>query len=96
MHIEVTAIPIGTKLHRLELRADGKFIGEYERSQAADIERKRSEIACAEEFLLHVYRNHGEFKVRWNRDRREKIVFASDSEVGLIPRQCWKTPSWAT
>ena len=95
MPITVTAFPIGIKLHRLELRVDGQFIGEYERSQAADIERKRSEVACSEGFLLQVYKNHGEFKVRWNRDRREKIVFVGDVEVGLIPRECWRTPSWA-
>ena len=95
MPLLVDAHKIGIKLHRLEIRADGEFIGEYERAQAADIDRRRAEVQCARELLLSLYRKHGELKVRWNRERREKIITASGIEVGTVPRACWQRPSWA-
>ena len=48
MALKVTTESIGTKLHRLWIYNDGTLIGEYERSQAADIGRKRKEVANAE------------------------------------------------
>lgn len=94
MPLVVDAHKIATKLHRLEIRVDGKFIGEYERAQAGDIDRKRAEVRCALEFLLSLYRKHGELKVRWNGARGEKIIYASGIEVGTVPRACWQRPSW--
>lgn len=85
---------IGKKLYRLEIRHDGRYIGEYERSQADDIERKKEEVRCAADPLLRVYQQCGEFKVRWNGDRREKVVFVQDIERAVIPRSCWRPPSW--
>ena len=35
MRLTVTPHPIGKKLHRLDIYADGRYIGEYERAQAA-------------------------------------------------------------
>lgn len=67
----------GKKLYRLEIRHDGQYIGEYERSQAGDVERKKEEVRCAADLLLRVYQQCGEFKVRWNGDRREKGSFRS-------------------
>ena len=95
MSLVVDAHKIGSKLHRLELRVDGEFIGEYERAQAADIDRKRDEIQRALRLLLLNYRKHGELRVRWNRERREKVIFANGIEVGVIPSECWRKPSWA-
>ena len=43
----VDAQLIGKKLHRLTITHNGQFFGEYERTQAADIERKKAEIKCA-------------------------------------------------
>ena len=44
MRLTVTPHPIGKKLHRLDIYADGRYIGEYERAQAADISPKRPEV----------------------------------------------------
>ena len=85
MALVMDAHKIGIKLHRLEIRADGEFIGEY----------KRAEVQCARELLLSLYRKHGELKVRWNGERGEKIIYASGIEVGTVPRACWKRLSWA-
>lgn len=95
MGLVVDSCRIGKKLHRLEIRHDGHYIGEYERSQAADIERKTEEISCALNLLLGIYRRHGEFQVRWSRDRKEKVVYVQGIERGVIPKSCWRKPSWA-
>ena len=94
MRITVNPQPIGKKLNRLDIYVDGHFIGEYERAQAADIDRKTIEVEKAAEMLLAIHAKYGEFKVRWSRERRAKIVSVGDSERGVIPRECWQTPSW--
>jgi hypothetical protein len=86
---------VGKKLHRLEIRHDGQYIGEYERSQAADIERKKEEIRCALDLLRSIYRKHGEFQVRWNHDRNEKVIYVQRVEKGVVPKSCWRKPSWS-
>lgn len=94
MSLVVDAHQIGKKYHRIEIRVDGEYIGVYERSQAQDIDRKTQEIQCALDTLLPLFQRHGELKVRWIGKRREKIIFAGANEVGVVPRQCWRTPSW--
>jgi hypothetical protein len=94
MRITVTPEPIGKKLHRLEIYADGRLIGEYERAQAADIDRKIVEVEKAADLLLAIHAKYGEFQVRWSRERRAKIVRVGNTERGFIPRECWQTPSW--
>ena len=94
MSLVVDAQKIGTKLHRLEVRVDGQYIGEYERAQAADIARKREEIECALQLLVSKFKRHGELRVRWIGTRREKVIFAKDVEDGVIPHDCWRKPSW--
>jgi hypothetical protein len=85
----------GSKLNRLLIFHDGKYIGEYERSQDADIERKRAEINDAESILLEVFNRHGEFCVRWDSKERKKSVRRVDGvEVTVIPKSLWKRPSW--
>jgi len=86
---------IGTKYNRLEIKLDGMYIGEYERSQADDIMRKMEEVHCAADLLLQISRQYGAFKVRWNNKRREKVVYVDDIERAVIPRSCWRQPSWA-
>lgn len=86
---------IGTKYNRLEIKHDGLYIGEYERSQAEDIIRKMEEVHCAADFLLQINRQYGVFKVRWNNKRREKVVYVDNIECAVIPRSCWRQPSWA-
>lgn len=85
---------IGKKLNRLDIFNNGQLIGEYERAQEADIERKIQEINCASDMLLEVYSKHGEFVVRWNGSEHKKSVRVNDFEVASIPKECWKKPSW--
>jgi hypothetical protein len=95
MSVLVRAEPIGTKLHRLRVFIDGIYIGEYERSQAADIDRKKAEIVAAQPELLALFRKHGELCVRWNGRDREKTVRRADGvKVGTIPKSAWRAPSW--
>ena len=94
MPLFVRTEAIGTKLHRMLLFHGGKYIGEYERSQEADIERKKAEIIDAAEVLLSLFERHGELCVRWDGKARKKSVRAKGIEVGVIPRSAWKAPSW--
>jgi hypothetical protein len=94
MDIVIDHQPVGRKLHRLEIRHDGQCIGEYERSQSADIERKKDEIRSAQRLLLQIHRQYGKFQVRWSRDRREKVIYVQGTERGVIPKSCWRKPSW--
>lgn len=85
---------IGKKLNRLDIFHDGQHIGEYERSQAADIDRKIDEINAASNLLLETYRKHGQFVVRWDGSQQKKSVRVNDIEVSSIPKECWRKPSW--
>jgi hypothetical protein len=85
---------IGKKLHRLEVYHDGKFIGEYERSQAKDIERKTKEVNLASDLLLSIYREYGAFIVRWDGVSHKKSVRVNGTEVSIVPKGCWLKPSW--
>ena len=95
MSLIVNPHSLGKKLHRLGISYEGQFIGEYERAQLADIERKKDEINCAADLLVEIFKQHGEFKVRWNGKRREKIIYTEDIERAVIPKLCWRQPSWA-
>ena len=64
MSAKVIAHPIGKKLHRSEIWSDGKLIGEYERAQANDIERKTAEIHACLAMLEAIEHQHGLFVVR--------------------------------
>lgn len=95
MSVHIRAESIGKKLHRLHISIDGIYIGEYERSQAADINRKTAEIDAAQAILLSLFRKHGELCVRWDGKGRRKSVRRADGvEVGEIPKSAWRTPSW--
>lgn len=94
MPVHVESQPTGIKLHRLAISSDGVFIGEYERSQAADIQRKIEAIECALPSLLSVCNDKGEFVVRWDSKRRVKSICVNDVEVGQVEIHCWRTPSW--
>ena len=94
MTIFVRTEQIGSKLHRLLMFKDGKPLGEYERSQAADIARKKAEIQDAEPTLLALFEKHGQLLVRWDGKKREKVVRSNGLKVGVIPKEAWKAPSW--
>lgn len=94
MPLKVQVHAIGKKLHQLELFCDGRRLGEYERSQSADIERKTREIKAALAQLVEVEQGHGQFVVRWNNARREKVIYVDGTEVDTIPREHWRRPSW--
>ena len=85
---------IGKKLNRLYIFHEGRLIGEYERSQDADIERKIEEINAASNLLLETYKQHGQFKVRWDGLHHKKSIRVNDIEVGSVPKKCWRKPSW--
>jgi hypothetical protein len=93
--MKVIAHPIGKVLHRLEVWDDGAYIGDYERSQEADIPRKTQEIEAALPMLREVAARCGPFVVRWNGRRRAKVVYANDIEVAEIPKAYWEKPTWA-
>ena len=82
------------KQHRLVISYGGQIIGEYERAQESDIDRKKAEIKCALAMLLDIHRRKGEFTVRWDGKRRVKSIRVNGVEVGLIPHDCWRKPSW--
>lgn len=93
-NIRIVPEVIGKKLYRLNIYLDGQRIGEYERSQAADIDRKTREIELAIGTLESVFDHHGEFTVRWNRVQKKKSIRVDGVEVATIPRSCWQKPSW--
>ncbi len=94
MTISVHAEPATKTLYRLSIYNDGQYIGEYERSQEPDIERKKAEIRDAQELLLAIFQKYGEFCVRWDGKDRKKSVRVDGIEVGVVPKSAWKTPSW--
>lgn len=95
MPVHVRAELIGEKLHLLRIIIDGTDIGEYEKSQKADIDRKTAEIIAAKDLLLDLFQKHGELHVRWDGKGRKKSVRSADGvEVGTIPKSAWGKPSW--
>lgn len=94
IELNVKAELIGKKLHRLDIFHDGVFIGEYERSQAKDIERKTREIDLASELLISIYTEHGSFVVRWDGEGHKKSIRIDGAEVGIVPHDFWQKPSW--
>lgn len=92
--LDVRAELIGTKLHRLEIFKDGTFIGEYERSQAKDIDRKIREIQLASDLLVETFTNHGPFVVRWDGENHRKSIRVDGTHVATVPKDCWQKPSW--
>lgn len=84
----------GSQRYRLLIYHNGQYVGEYERSQEEDVERKTEEIMAAESVLLEVFEKHGEFCVRWNGKEKKKSVRVDDIEVAVIPKSCWRRPSW--
>lgn len=95
MVLRVDASPIGIKLYQLLVFDEGQFIGEYERPQAADIDRKRQEVQNAEAQLRQIYLECREpFVVRWDGLNRKKSIRVHGSEVAEIQRSAWEKPSW--
>lgn len=94
MPIVVHTEPIGTNLHRMLMYNGEEYVGEYERSQEANIKRKKAEIAEATDVLLALFQNHGELCVRWDGKARKKSIRSGGFEVGVIPKSAWKAPSW--
>jgi hypothetical protein len=94
--VKSQAIP-NSRLHRRLIYNEGLQIGEYERSQAADIRRKTEEVLATEDLLLEIYRRHGAFCVRWTRAGRKKSIRLGGPdgrEIGVIPKSAWRKPTW--
>jgi hypothetical protein len=94
MQLTIVTKSLGTKLSEMLIYLGSTQIGEYERSQEADIERKKVEIENVADLLLWVHSKHGRFTVRWDGDTGHKSVRVADVEVCIIPRIAWGTPSW--
>jgi hypothetical protein len=94
MELTVVTKSLGSKLNEMLIYAGSTQIGEYERSQDADIERKKVEIANVADLLMWIYSKHGRFTVRWQGDTRHKSIRVADVEVSIIPKIAWATPSW--
>jgi hypothetical protein len=94
MQLTVVTRSLGTKLNELLIYAGSTQIGEYERSQDVDVERKKLEIENVTDLLLWINSKHGRFVVRWDGDSRYKSVRVADAEVCIIPKIDWGTPSW--
>ena len=86
--------PITPKRYSLEVYSGDDRIGEYERSGERDIERKKDEIEAAFNFLLDIYKKHGEWVVRWDGTERQKSVRVEGQEVAILPKDYWGRPSW--
>lgn len=78
MPLRVVIEPAGTTLYRLYIWDGDQEIGEYERTRAADLERKKAEIASAAGYLLDLFAKRGRFIVRWDGVAREKVVRQPD------------------
>lgn len=97
MTLHVVAEPESTTLYRLEVWDGTHLIGEYERSQHADIGRKAAEVNAAADYLLELFDQHGPFVVRWDGGTREKVVRDQHrNRIGQIPREHWRQPSRQT
>ena len=94
MTVRIQIEKIGKKLHRLQIYVDEKYIGEYERSQESDIDRKKQEILASIDVIVGIYKEQGEFVVRWDGANKKKSIRINNSEVGVIPRSAWRKPSW--
>lgn len=95
MTLVVRTTRIGDKLNRLDVYLGDVLIGEYERSQDADIARKKAEIQNASDLLVWVYEKFGQrFVVRWDGIHRRKSIRVGDNEVSIIPKALRETPSW--
>lgn len=89
----VESTPCSATLNRLSIYCNGQYIGEYERAQAADVDRKKEEVACAMQELFYAFKTFGEFQVRWDGKRRLKSIRVNGVEVGQVPERCWRKPS---
>jgi hypothetical protein len=94
MQLTVVTKSLGTKLNELLIYLGPTLIGEYERSQDADLARKKREIQNIEDLLIWIYEKHGHFIVRWNGEARHKSVRVAEVEVCVIPKIAWEAPSW--
>ena len=94
MTVRIQIEKIGKKLHRLQIYVDEQYIGEYERSQESDIDRKKQEILASIDVIVGIYKEQGEFVVRWDGANKKKSIRINNSEVGVIPRSAWRKPSW--
>ena len=81
-------------LYRLDVYHEGTLIGEYERSSAREVERKIQEVVAARQFLLGVYREHGQWQVRWSSSKGTKCIRVDGQEMGEIPAEHWRRPAW--
>ena len=93
MPLTVTSVPMSTRYNQLLIFNGRTQIGEYERSQKADIARKKQELLNAEKDLLRILHSHGPFVVRWSKGAKE-VRNSQGVKVGVIARRHWERPSW--
>lgn len=81
------------RYYGLEVYCDGVKIGEYERSIEREVFRKIGEIEVAFKKLRRIYQRSGEWKVRWNKERREKVITVNGMEIDTLERKYWGRPN---
>jgi hypothetical protein len=90
----IEATPATPTMYQLDVYWNDKHIGQYERSNSREVQRKILEIQGAFRLLLDVYEKHGEWVVRWDGQARQKSIRVNGREVGIIPKDYWGRPSW--
>ena len=93
MPLTVTASLVSAKYSQLLIFDGQQQIGEYERSQKADIGRKKQEVLNAQADLRKIFQIHGPFVVRWSKGT--KVIRNSRGvQVATVDREHWEKPSW--
>jgi hypothetical protein len=104
---EVRVVPQG-RGYRLDLYREGVFIGEYERSRAAeesgDLAAKVGEAEGASDLLIEASERtaNGKITVRWNGETRQKEIRTyaegradpgrGEPAIAPIPKRFWRKP----
>jgi hypothetical protein len=105
--VEVRVVQQG-RGYRLDLYHEGVYIGEYERSWAAeesgDLAAKVGEAEGASDLLIEASKrtDNGKITVRWNGQTREKEIRTyaegrndpgrGEPAIALIPKPYWRKP----
>jgi hypothetical protein len=105
--VEVRVVPQG-RGYRLDLFSEGVYIGEYERSWAAeesgDLKAKVREAEGASDLLIEASERtaNGKVTVRWNGETREKEIRTyaegrndpgrGEPAIARIPKRFWRKP----
>jgi len=91
--LDIKTSKAGKTLHHIKIYINTMYIGDYERSQEGDIDRKKEEIRLSAYLLLEIYQRYGFFIVCWDNKDRKKSIRVHGREVGIIPKKNWQLPN---